>query len=149
MLDHDIRRALACAPSDAFLWTVLAWLDGAREGFRNEQFTYLRLSYRLGPKRRLDRRTPQSLRPRHLPPAAGRPRRRRRPRVRPHGRQLDLSGTQSRIFTGPGWPIHERLLASLKDVGLHQREGFYIELYTEGYNVVVPGVAPRDPRPWY
>ncbi len=52
-------------------------------------------------------------------------------------------------FKGPGWPIHERLLASLKDVGLHQREGFYIELYTEGYNVVVPGVAPRDPRPWY
>ncbi len=36
VLDHDIRRALACTPGDAFLWTVLAWLDGAREGFRNE-----------------------------------------------------------------------------------------------------------------
>jgi hypothetical protein len=53
------------------------------------------------------------------------------------------------IFTGPGWPIHDRLLAALKDVGIRQREAFYIALYGRGYNVVVPGITPRPPRPWY
>jgi hypothetical protein len=53
------------------------------------------------------------------------------------------------IFTGPGWSIRDRLLASLTHVGGRQREAFAKELYTQGYNVAVPGIAPRDPRPWY
>ena len=48
-LENTIRRSLACAPSDSFLWMVLAWLDDARNGFRPQQLTYLRLSYELGP----------------------------------------------------------------------------------------------------
>jgi hypothetical protein len=53
------------------------------------------------------------------------------------------------IFTGPGWPIRDRLLASLRDVGERQREAFAKQLYAEGYDVIVPGIAPREPRPWY
>ena len=53
------------------------------------------------------------------------------------------------IFKGSGWPIRDRLLASVQDIGLSQREAFYMQFYNEDDNVVVPGVKPRDPRPWY
>jgi hypothetical protein len=52
------------------------------------------------------------------------------------------------ILTGPGWPIHDRLLASLKDVGRLQRDALAKALYERGYNIPVPGVTARDPRPW-
>jgi hypothetical protein len=147
-LDRDIRHSLACAPTDAFLWMVLAWLDGVREGFRNEQFTYLRLSYRLGPnegwiaarRNRFALATFTRL-PTDLADAA----------VHEFARMVDswVYWDAIAIFTGPGWPIREQLLASLKEVGQRQREAFYTQLYTEGYKIAVPGVAPRDPRPWF
>src|SRR5262249_9678364 len=42
-----IRRALACAPADPFLWLVLYSVESARNGFRPEYLDYVRLSYRL------------------------------------------------------------------------------------------------------
>jgi hypothetical protein len=147
-LNDTIRRSLACAPSDAFLWMLLAWLDGAREGFRPGQLRDLELSYRLGPnegwiaarRNRLAVSMFQRLPP-DLAEAA----------TTEFARMVDswIYWEALAIFTGPGWPIHDRLLASLSDVGRLQREAFAKQLYTEGYNVVVPGIEPRNPRPWY
>lgn len=147
-LQDNIRRSLACTPADSFLWTVLAWLDGARNGFRQEQLTFLRLSYQLGPNegwvaaRRNRFALPMFG---QLPPDLA------DFAVHEFARMVDswIYWDTISIFTGPGWPIHDRLLASLKDVGERQREAFSQELYAEGYKVAVPGIAPRDPRPWY
>lgn len=147
-LESSIRKALACEPADPFLWLVLAWLGNAREGFKQEQLAYLRLSYRLGPnegwiaarRNRLSLAMFQRLPP-DLATAA----------VDEFAHMLNswLYWETIAIFTGPGWPVRDRLLASLKNVGERQREAFAKELYTEGYNVIVPGIALREPRPWY
>ena len=49
------------------------------------------------------------------------------------------------LFTGPGWPIRDRLLASLQNVGALQREVFAKALYTQGYDIVVPESRPPTP----
>jgi hypothetical protein len=147
VLRNDIHRSLACSPSDAFLWMTLAWLDQMRQGFRPEQLTYLRLSYQLGPyegwiaERRnrlalsMFARLPSDLAEDVVREFDG--------MVRSYLYQDAIS-----IITGPGWPIHDRLLASLKDVDVHQREELAKELYAAGYTVAVPGIAPVIPRPW-
>jgi hypothetical protein len=147
-LQDTIRRSLACSPADPFLWMVLAWVEGAREGFRLEQLQYLRLSYRLGPnegwvaarRNRLALATFERLPP-DLADAA----------VNEFAHMVDswIYGETLAIFTGPGWPIRDRLLASLKDIGERQREAFAKALYAQGYDIKVPGITPRDPRPWY
>jgi hypothetical protein len=147
-LQDTVRRSLACTPGDSFLWMILTWLDGTREGFQPAQLTYLRLSYQFGPNEGwvAARRNRLALAmfarlPTDLADDA----------VKEFSRMVDswIYWDSIAIFTGPGWPFRERLLASLKDVGQRQREAFYSELYTQGYKVVVPGVAPREPRPWY
>ena len=147
-LDATARRSLACAPSDPFLWVTLAWIDGIRIGPKPEQLTYLRLSYQLGANEGwiAARRNRLALAmfprlPADLSDAA----------VHEFARMVQswIYLEALAIFEGPGWPIRDRLLAGLQDVGLSQREAFYIGLYTGGYNVVVPGVKSRHPRPWY
>ena len=139
-LESSVRTALSCEPADAFLWMVLAWADNVREGPKPEQLTFLRLSYRLGPnegwiavrRNRLLLAMFPGL-PSDLADAA----------VREFGRMVDswFYWETIAIFTGPGWPIRDRLLASLREVGERQREAFAIELYAEGYDVTVPGVV--------
>jgi hypothetical protein len=146
-LQDAIHRSLACSPSDPFFWMILAWLDQLREGFRPEQLTYLRLSYELGPyegwiaHRRITlalsmfERLPPDLSEGVVREFAG--------MVQSYLYQDAIS-----IVTGPGWPIHDRLLASLKDVDVHQREELAKELYSAGYDLAVPGIVPGVPRPW-
>jgi hypothetical protein len=148
ILQDAIHRSLACSPSDPFLWMILAWLDQMRQGFRPEQLTYLRLSYHLGPYEGwiAERRSRLALSVfERLPPDLA------EDVVREFDGMVQsyLYRDAISIITGPGWPIHDRLLASLRDVDVHQREELAKELYAAGYNVVVPGIAPIIPRPWY
>jgi hypothetical protein len=146
-LEDSIRRSLTCSPADPFLWMALAWLDGAREGFRPEQLQYLRLSYLLGPnegwiavkRNRLALSTYERLPP-DLADAA----------MVEFARMLDswCYPETIAIFTGPGWPIRDKLLMRTQDVSVRQREAFAKELYAQGYDVVVPGIASREWRPW-
>jgi hypothetical protein len=147
-LEGSVRRSLACAAADPFLWTMLAWLDGTRNGFRPAQLQDLRFSYRLGPNEGwiAARRSRFALSIfGRLPPDLA------DSVTAEFARMVEswLHWDTLSIFTGPGWPIHDRLLAALKNVGERQREAFYTALYTQGYNVVVPGIAAREPRPWY
>ena len=147
-LENGIRSALGCEPADAFLWMVLAWVNHLREGPRPEQLTFLRLSYSLGPNegwiavRR--NRLALAMFPRLPPDLADES-------VSEFGRMVNswLYWETIAIFTGPGWPIRDRLLAAVRGSGERQREALAKELYAEGYDIVVPGVAPREPRPWY
>jgi hypothetical protein len=146
-LQDAIDRSLACVPSDPFLWMTLAWLDQVRQGYRPEQLTYLRLSYQLGPYEGwiAARRNRQALSMfERLPPDLA------DDVVREFAAMArsEFYADVISILTGPGWSIHDRLLASLKDVGVHQREELARELYSAGYDIAVPGIAPSVPRPW-
>jgi hypothetical protein len=46
--DSLIRKSLGCAPSDAFLWFALFWVESMRFGFRDESVKYLEQSYQFG-----------------------------------------------------------------------------------------------------
>jgi hypothetical protein len=147
-LESTIHRALACNPTDSFLWMVLIWVESAREGPRQDQLTYLRLSYQLGPNEGwiAARRNRLALSMfNRLPPDLA------DTAVNEFGHMVQswMYWDTIAIFTGPGWPIWDRLLASLKDVGEAQRDAFAKELYARGYIVDVPGISPREPRPWY
>jgi hypothetical protein len=147
-LQNAILKSLACAPSDPFLWTILTWLDQTRQGFRPQQLEYLRLSYRLGPYEGwiADRRNRLALSmfwrlPQDLTEAA----------VREFAAMVNSQFYEAAIsiLTGPGWPLHDQLLVGLSDSKLRQREEFAKELYSAGYDVAVPGIAPpTDRRPW-
>jgi hypothetical protein len=146
-LQASIRKSLACAPSDPFLWMVMAWLDGATGGFRPVQLQYLRLSYRFGPNEGwvVARRVRFALSTfERLPPDLA------EAATNEFARMVDgwVYPDSVALFTGPGWPIHDRLLASLKNVGELQREAFAKALYKQGYDVAVPGITAPEPRPW-
>jgi hypothetical protein len=146
---HDtVVKSLACAPSDPFLWMILTWLDQTHEGFQPRQLTYLRLSYQLGPYEGwiADRRNRLALSmfwrlPTDLTEDV----------VREFAAMVNSQFYDATIaiLTGPGWSVRDRLLAGLKDSDLRRREEFAKELYSAGYDLAVPGVAPaRDRRPW-
>jgi hypothetical protein len=146
-LQDSVRESLTYAPSDSFLWMILAWQDGVRNGFRPEQLAYLRLSYRLGPyegwiaTRR--NRVALSMFERLPPDLADAAVNEFASMV-----QSQFYADTISILTGPGWPIRNRLLAGLKDVDVRQREEIAKELYSAGYDVTVPGVVRRDQQPW-
>src|SRR6185437_12601834 len=48
-LSNVIRSALSCSPADPFLWLVLYWVEGTRNGYKSDHLKYLKMSYRLGP----------------------------------------------------------------------------------------------------
>ena len=147
-LQDTVRRSLACSPADPFLWMVLTWVEGKIEGFNPTQLQYLRMSYLLGPnegwvaarRNRFALSIYAQLSP-DLTDAA----------TAEFARMLDswFYWETIAIFIGPGWPIHDELLARIKDVSERQREAFAKELYTQGYDVAVPGIAPREWRPWH
>jgi len=144
---NSIRRSLSCAPADPFLWMALAWLGNATDGFRPEQTEFLRLSYQLGPNEGwvAARRNRVALSAfSRLPPDLA------DDAVREFAHMVDswMYYDTIAIITGPGWPIHDRLLGALDGVGLPQREALAKALYQRGYDAQIPGVAPHDPRPW-
>lgn len=146
-LQRSIRNALKCAPSDSFLWLVLFWAESTRTGFNAPQIDYLRLSYKLGPyegwialkRSRLALAVFDQL-----------------PADLAHDVLIEFAGLLQSgfygevvdIFIGPGWPVRDKLLSSIKDVPEEQRVSFARALYRLGYDVVVPGVSRPESRPW-
>jgi len=147
-LQNTIVKSLACAPSDPFFWMILTWLDQTRQGFRPEQLTYLRLSYQLGPYEGwiADRRIRLALSmfwrlPPDLAAAA----------VREFAAMVNSQFYQDAIaiLTGPGWPLHDQLLAGLTESAVRRREEFARAINSAGYRITVPGVVPPgNARPW-
>ena len=113
-LEASIRRSLSAAPADPFLWFALFLSTRMKEDRSNEDFGYLRMSYRVGPHEGwvAGRRNyiafdhfPEL--PQDLADAAV-----------TEFRDLVGSGyfnTAAKILVGPGWPIHEMLLRRLED----------------------------------
>jgi hypothetical protein len=146
-LYRSTRSALSCSPANPFLWMTLSWLEGAREGFNRDQLQFLRLSYSLGPnegwvavrRSRLALAMFERLPP-DLADAA----------LDEFARMIDsgIFVETIAIFTGPGWQIRDKLLARLAHVAERHRDAFAKALYRQGYDVDLPGIPHRDPRPW-
>jgi hypothetical protein len=146
-LRDSIRRSLACSPADPFLWVVLYWVESARNGFQPRYLDYLRLSYRLGPNEGwigLKRNGLALAIFERLPPDIA------ELAISEFVGLLDTGfyPETAAILTGPGWRVRELLLPRLKDVNERYRQAFAREVYRQGYDVSVPGVPPRDTRPW-
>jgi hypothetical protein len=147
-LSDSIHRSLACSPADPFLWFVLYWVETNRSGFQADYLRYLRLSYQLGPNESwiaLKRNRYALAVFQRLPPDLA------RKAITEFAGLLDTGFFYEEtvaIFTGPGWPERGLLLAGLKDVAERHRQAFAKALYKLGYDVDVPGIARRDPRPW-
>lgn len=146
-LDAAIRRSLAKAPTDPFLWVVLYWLENTRNGFSRDHLKFLRMSYALGPNEGwiAGSRNRQALAIfSQLSPDT------QRQVIHEFAGlvQSDYIGQAADLLIGPGWQIREKLLSGLREVPLIQREGLARAVYGLGYDVSVPGVKSSAPRPW-
>ena len=56
----------------------------------------------------------------------------------------DLLGPAAEIFTGPAWPERELILPHLAGISEQDRRRFSDVLHGRGYDVNVPGIAPRS-----
>jgi hypothetical protein len=146
-LRASIYKSLACSPTDSFLWLALYWVESNRSGFQPAYIDYLRLSYQSGPNEGWIalKRSPYALAVfDRLPPDL------QEMVVAEFANLLNSSFVTMavQIIEGPGWSHRGVLLSHLTNVTARYRDEFARELYRDGYDVTVPGIAPRDPRPW-
>lgn len=146
-LRRSIHVSLACSPADPLLWTALFWLESTQNGFRPEYLEYLRMSYRLGPNEGptgLKRNGRALALYEQLPPDLA------EAALDEFAHLLDAGyeGEMVQVFTGPGWHVRSLILPRLRTVAALHRQAFEWQLHGQGYDVPVPGVARRLPRPW-
>jgi hypothetical protein len=138
-----VTAALAQSPVSSFSWLIEYWLGRPQSNASEADLKFLRMSYQTGPNEAwiASRRNPMTLAvfpslPSELAERAisefvGLVRSR-------------LYSKAADILAGPGWPIHEQLLARLEGVDEEDRRGFATALASKDIpNVKVPGVEER------
>jgi hypothetical protein len=147
-LRDQVRRAMACSPADPFLWLVLFWVENSQNGYRPDHLKYLRMSYRLGPNEgwiSLKRNRIAFAVFEQLPEdMAG--------LVITEFVSLINSAMYREavaIFVGPAWRSRGVILPRLNNVAEANREFFAKLLYSQGYDVTVPGTQRPEWRPWH
>ena len=142
------RKALACAPTESFVWLTLFWLDAGKHGLDPNNANYLRLSYALGPNEawialwriRLAFQLFEK-----LPPDLS-------------GDAIDefimlvntgqLYWQTAGMFRDAPPIIQNRIVAQLKTSNVTFRRAFARTLHDRGVDVIIPGVGTPDVRPW-
>jgi hypothetical protein len=140
-----VQRSLTCAPADSFLWLARFWLENNVSGLRSENFSFLRMAYRLGPNEgwiMLKRNRYTVVLYPQLPPDL------RESAAHEFVRLLDsdLITDAAQIFLGPGAAIQDVLLSRINGVSIARREFFTKLLRGQGYEGAIPGVEERRPR---
>jgi hypothetical protein len=145
-MQRAVVRSLACSPNDSFLWLALYWAHTVSNGFASDDLRLLRMSYELGPnegwiviKRN---RLALAVFPQLSPDLA-------ELALTEFGKLFEsrLLPIAADIFTGPGWPIRDRLLARIADKPQADRQDFSNILRSRGFEIAVPGVTQKE-RPW-
>lgn len=147
-LENMTRKSLACAPPDSFLWFAFFWVENLRHGFRDESIRFLEKSYELGPNEgwiALKRNSYALLFYSFLSPKLQ------------QAVVEEFAGLVNSAFVdqaasnlaGPGWPIHDRLIASLTGVRKSYKIWLATKLRRAGIEVNVPGVDLGELRPWH
>jgi hypothetical protein len=147
-LETAVTAALAESPTNSFLWLTKYWLENTRGGNPTADLKFLRMSYELGPNEGwiAVRRSPLALSAfLSLPDGLA-------ARVLTEFVGLVRSGLYfdaANILAGAGWPVHDKLLASLVKVDEGGRRRFAKALESKDLDgVVVPGVEERPSRPF-
>lgn len=141
------RTALACSPTDSYVWLTLFWLDAGKNGLTPRNTDYLRLSYALGPNEgwigfwrvqlalAMFKKLPKGLSDEAI------------------DEFVKLVDTQflyreaATIFARAPPDAQSRIAERLKTADPLPRQTFAKMLYDEGFNVTVPGVQ-QPTRPW-
>jgi len=142
------RKALSCAPSDAFAWLTLFWLDVVRHGLNPGNANYLRLSYTLGPnegsialwRNRLAFLLYQQL-PADLADDA----------INEFVKLVNteqLSFQTAAIFENVPPVARSRIVEGLKGTTEVARRRLARVLRDDGFDVDIPGIAKPEARPW-
>jgi hypothetical protein len=146
-LNQATRTALACAPTDAFAWLTLFWLDVKGHGLTPENAVFLRMSYAEGPnegwialrRNRLAMGLFSRL-PSDLADDA----------VDEFVKLVNTGGLYpetAAIFAGAGPAVQKRLVDAMGAAKPVPREIFAKTIYDKGINVDIPGVE-KPSRPW-
>jgi hypothetical protein len=146
-LQLSLEKALACAPSNPFFWTVLYW--SASQISSRVPVEYLRLSYKLGPnegwialKRNrlaftLFEKLPADLQKNAIMEF-----------VRLLSNDFEpnsgLYTAVLNIFIGPAWHVRDDVTPYLTSLPKRNRENFARDLYAKGYSVAIPGVKQPE-----
>lgn len=142
------RRALYCAPADAFAWLTLCSLDIAKHGFQRDSSNYLRMSYATGPnegwialwRSRLAMPLFEQL-PADLSEDA----------IEEFVRLVNTGGLYAQaaaIFASAAPAVQSRIVAQLKSVKAIHRQLFVQALHERGLDIEIPGVDGAAARPW-
>jgi hypothetical protein len=143
-----IRLCLASSPAEPFLWTVLFWIENTRNGFNRNSLEYLKRSYLLGPNEgwiaSKRNRFAMAIYP-TLPPDLA------VSAVSEFSRLVDTGFIEvaADILQGPGWPVREVLISSLKGADDANKKIFAKMIYRRGMDIEVPGVERAEWRPWH
>lgn len=146
-LGDAVDRAIACAPTEGFLWFMRYWVrinQGAEAGHQLEN---LAMSYRQAPVEGwiAVRRNAYAL------AVYGLLAEDQKRAVSTEFATLVNSGLLAvavRNVLGPGWPIRDRLLQELEWTDPAMRYHFARMVRAEGADLAVPGVTLRDPLGW-
>ena len=142
------KKALACSPSDPFVWLALFWLDARRHGLQPDNERYLRLSYALGPyegwialwRNRLAVAVYAQL-PADLADDA----------IGEFVKLVDtgrLYPETVAIFASAAPSVQNRMVENLKEAHLIPRQIFARALYDKGLDVRIPETAIPGLRSW-
>jgi hypothetical protein len=146
-LDDSIRRSLACAPAEPFLWLVLYW-EAVRNGFKPGYLKYLQFSYQFGANEGWIalKRNPLAFANYESLPT----------NVRTHAINEFLALINSGLYEqavailkGPALRLQNVLLPHLARLPLRKREVFAAIAYYRGLTITVPGVPPLGSRPFW
>jgi hypothetical protein len=134
-LRSSVRRALGCVPTDGLLWFIEYWSAINQGGQVSEHLDELRMSYRLAPYEGwIALRSPyvqESARKEFVAMV-----------------RTGLIRDAVKVLKGAGWRHHDVLLAGLATVRLDFRLQLDRALRGEGLIADIPGVEPREFRPW-
>jgi hypothetical protein len=145
-LRSSVRKALSCAPTDGLLWFIAYWSAINQGGQVSEHLDELRMSYRLAPYEGwIALRSPYVLAIYDVLPAD----------LQESARKEFVAMVRTglirdavKVLKGAGWRHHDVLLAGLATVGLDFRLQLDRALRAEGLIAEIPGVEPREFRPW-
>ncbi|TYL87198.1 hypothetical protein [Bradyrhizobium cytisi] len=145
-LRSSVRKALSCVPTDGLLWFIEYWSAINQGGQVSEHLDELRMSYRLAPYEGwIALRSPYVLAIYDALPAD----------LQESARKEFVAMVRTglirdavKVLKGAGWRHHDVLLAGLATVRLDFRLQLDRALRGEGLIADIPGVEPREFRPW-
>ncbi|MBR1171011.1 hypothetical protein [Bradyrhizobium liaoningense] len=145
-LRSSVRKALSCVPSDGLLWFIAYWSAINQGGLVSEHLDELRMSYQLAPYEGwIALRSPYVVAIYDVLP----------PDLQESARKEFVAMVRTglirdavKVLKGAGWRHHDVLLAGLATVRLDFRLQLDRSLRAEGLIAEIPGVEPRESRPW-